>query len=132
MDNFRKIFEYLEKKEPAEHLLGKIVSEIRLEREKREKRKFFTGTAFFTVSIFAFIPAIKYFISEIARSGFSEYISLLFSDTGAIAIYWKEFGLVLLESMPIFAIACVLAVIFTLLVSLYEILSIKKSFALNK
>lgn len=132
MDNFRKIFEYLEKKEPPVRLLGKIVSTIRLEREKIEKRKFFAGIAFFAVSIFTFIPAIKYFISEITQSGFSEYFSLLFSDAGTISMYWKEFGLVLLESMPIFAIACVLAVFFTLLVSFYEISSVKKSFALNK
>lgn len=59
--------------------------------------------------------AYNYTITELAGSGFTNYFSLLFSDADALVLYWKEFGLTLLESLPLFGVSIlILSVLFCL------------------
>lgn len=54
--------------------------------------------------LFLSLPAYQYAMSELTTSGFLSYASLLLSDSGMLMLYWKEFGLTLLESLPVFGI----------------------------
>ena len=101
--------------EPPERLYGNIL--IRIEREKvRAARIRFAvlGTTALA-SIFVLIPAYQYAASEFAQSGFLQYFSVAFSDSGIVFIYWKEFALTLAESAPVFGATILLSAIFALL-----------------
>jgi len=53
------------------------------------------------IALFAFIPVIKSFVSASSQSGFSTYLSLFSSDWSYALASWKDFGLSLIESLPI-------------------------------
>ncbi|MFA5012959.1 MAG: hypothetical protein WC520_00125 [Candidatus Paceibacterota bacterium] len=102
--------------EPPAYLLDKVIA--RIDREERLlalKRRVF---AFF-VAIAGLIPALVYAFgsarSMFVESGFSEYSSLIFSDTSVVLSYWQSFFLTLLETFPIMETAIFLGAIFILL-----------------
>lgn len=74
------------------------------------------STAF--ASTLALVPAIKFAAAEFTQTGFSEYLSVLFSDGGGVLVYWHEFALLLAESFPVLAITLLFFVAFVLLGSL--------------
>jgi len=54
----------------------------------------------FAAQVAQIVPAYSYMLSELAGSGFRGYVSLLLSDGVTLTVYWKEFGLTILESFP--------------------------------
>jgi len=52
---------------------------------------------------------LQYAASELYTSGFYEYASLLFSNSGFVLASWREMGFLLLESLPAIALLLVLA-----------------------
>jgi hypothetical protein len=102
--------------EPPTHLLSKVIA--RIDKEERLlvlKRRVFV----FFVGIIGLIPALVYAFrsvqSMLVDSGFSEYSSLVFSDTAIVLNYWQTFFLTLAESFPLMETAIFLGVIFVLL-----------------
>jgi hypothetical protein len=74
------------------------------------------------------VPTFKILLADLTRSGFYEYFSLLFSDTGSIISYWKEFTFSIAESLPIISIISVLSLLFVCFLSLkYLIKQINKN-----
>jgi len=71
-------------------------------------------------SIIGLIPVFKMLSNDLAQSGFYEYLSLAFSSNGLILTYWKDFLLLLAESLPIMSIILTLTLIFILFVSLKQ------------
>jgi len=69
-------------------------------------------------SVAAFIPTLKMVQSELSESGFLQFLSLAFSDFGIIAIYWQNFVMSLLETIPAMSFAILLVIIFVFLYSL--------------
>ena len=102
---------HIELHTPPEALSGRILLRIaKLERQKRDMRLGFFGVVFMC-SVGIFIFAIQVAGKEFAQSGFFEYFKLLFSDSGVVASSWKEFGLSLVETLPVIASISVLAAI---------------------
>jgi len=100
------------------NLSEKIINRIEfVERRSAKMRLVFFG-ALAVASVVAFIPALKYLINDLNNSGFYQYLSLVFSDSGIILASWKEFSLSLAESLPIFSTIIFLATIFIFLESI--------------
>jgi hypothetical protein len=79
-------------------------------------------------SLAGLVPALKALLSDLAQSGFSEYFSLIFSDSGLILSYWKELFFSLAESLPILSVTLSLTLIFIFFLSLkYTMKQIIKS-----
>ena len=53
------------------------------------------------MALVAFIPVVKSFMTSSSQSGFSTYLSLFSSDWSYVLASWKDFGLSLIESLPI-------------------------------
>lgn len=116
-DNYEKFFLNLEQIEPSEKLRGQILARIDFEKRRSARiRLAFFGTVAAASSV-AIIPSFQYATGEFSQSGFYEYLSLLFSDSGAVLASWREFTLSLIESLPITEIAIFLAAVFVFLVS---------------
>lgn len=99
--DYEKLFARLAPHEPPAWLLNKIFTRIRLEEEIFSVRKrlvLFSSLAL--VSVAAFVPVIRLCAAEFTQSGFYQFIALFFSDAGAVAANWQDFGMALFESLP--------------------------------
>ncbi len=114
----KNVFAHIARKEPSSALYNRIIA--RIEREERKTgayaRIVFFGVAAL-VSVAAFVPAAQELYAEFSQSGFIQFLSLLFSDTGVIALYWQDFLMSLAETLPVFGIMGVAASMFVMLLS---------------
>src|SRR3989344_2880882 len=77
--------------EPSEGLLLKILSRIALERRCLSiKHRLALFSFSLIVSVVAFMPAFKLTQTNLQESGFSQFLSMLVSDSATILIYWKN------------------------------------------
>jgi hypothetical protein len=116
--DYRHIFRHIETKAPRRELPGLILARIHSTQKRTAKTKCAFLSAVSLASFAALFPAFQYTWMEFARSGFYEYASLLFSDGTALLPYWKEFSLLLAESLPIFGLMLTFGLIFVFLESL--------------
>ena len=116
-DKLIKIFQKA-KYEPESDLEQVVWSTI-VAREKRVTQFKLWAYGFVGLVSFAgLIPAFKILFTDLAHSGFYEYFSLIFSDTGSIFSYWKELTLSITESLPVFSIIFTLSLLFICFLSL--------------
>jgi len=116
---YEKIFTNLKSPEPPENLFNKVMSRIRQEKNlltvKRRMAVFSAGLISSAVAIIASFRVVE---SEMIKSGFIQFASLIFSDMGTVLSNWQNFVLALLESLPVVSIAVFLLTIFAFLQSL--------------
>jgi len=102
-----------------ENLFQKIMSRIGEERRRLAvKRRIFVFSFGLAVSAAAFFPTLNIVKNELAESGFLNFVSLIFSDLGAVLANWQNFLFAILESFPVMSVAAFLATIFVFLQSL--------------
>ncbi|HVY72881.1 MAG TPA: hypothetical protein VG984_02440 [Candidatus Paceibacterota bacterium] len=90
-------------KAPA-HLLPSILARIEELRQRRARLyTFVLGLASLATGA-ALVPAWNYASQELYTSGFFDYWSLLFSDHSVVLSAWREFALLLIESLPSIAL----------------------------
>jgi hypothetical protein len=68
------------------------------------------------------VPAVQYAAAQFYASGFGSYLSLVFSDQGLVLTYWREFGLLLVESLPSIALLILIPLALAFLWSLRQAL----------
>jgi hypothetical protein len=78
-----------------------ILLSIRKEERRRARLYLFVATIVVPSSIFGAWFAILYMAQEFLSSNFYTYLSLLFSDTDIVFMYWQQFALSLAESIPL-------------------------------
>ena len=82
------------------------------------RAKLWTFSAIGFISFIGLIPVLKLLLNDFTQSGFSEYLSLAFSNSESIIIYWKDFLLLLAESLPVISIISSLTLIFIFFLSI--------------
>jgi len=75
-----------------------------------------------TISAIALVPVIEYTADQLYKSGFYDYVSLVLSDRADVVLYWREFGLSLLESLPSVALLTLLPIAVAFLWSLSRLI----------
>ncbi len=94
-----------------DRLLESTIKKISEEKYLLAKRRtLFSGFSLIT-SFICFWETAKYLSVEISSSGFINYFSFLFSDTGAIGLFWRELIFSLAETFPVVGIGilCIFA-----------------------
>ena len=113
---------------PPENLYFAVISRIGSEKKKTAMRQIiYTGVAIL-LSVFAFVEAFFVMLGSLARSGFYNYFSLIFSDGFALASSWKDFVFSLVESFSFFEFFILLSLVFVVLVSIRLIVKNMKIF----
>ena len=102
---------------PPKGLLEKIINLIHKEERILVLRKIIFLSVLLLASMGGFIPSLSTLISDVNKSGFLNFFSLMFSDFSSVTVYWKSFVMMLLETLPAVSLALFLAVILTFLQS---------------
>lgn len=103
---------------PSDHLADRIIGRIAAERRRALVRRIAFFSAGAIASTAAFVPSLLALRTAAAESGFVQYLSLLFSDGGAVAAIWQDFAYALMESLPAASIASCLTAFLLLFASL--------------
>jgi len=123
--DFEKLFSHLQPVEPPAGLFDRIILAIKREQElQRTKRLLFSFLFLLVVSLIATPFSWTMLVSQVKSSGILYFISTAVSDFGTFLTLWQNFGLAILESLPImgiiaFTISIGMA-IFTLRLFLYR------------
>ena len=123
--DLEKIFSHLKLAEPPAGLFDRIILAIKREQELQHTKKLVFGFAGLLVVSFAAVPfSWAMLVNQVESSGISYFISTAFNDFGTFLILWQDFGLAIIESLPLigiiaFAISIGMA-LFTLRLFLYK------------
>jgi len=104
---------------PPKRLFWAVIKRLKLEKKlKIFKEKFSIFLAILIISVALVAAAIFIFKSELAGSESGYLFSLLFSDTGIVLSYYKNFVLAILESIPVVSIIVSLTALVLVMISL--------------
>lgn len=122
MKTYKEFFK-VSQVEPEQNLFERIVSRIKLEEKfvyVKSKLIFFSCGV--VASLVAFILSAISTHTEIIKSGFSNFFSLIFSDFQVVMANWQSFGISLIETLPIVNVVILLvtASIFILLLKVFS------------
>ena len=104
--------------EPTEELLRKVMCRIEREEKALVIRRIVLFSFTLIISIFGFLPAFQALSANLSNSGFIHFFSLMFSDFSTVSLYWRNFIMILLETLPAISITAFLIVLLVFLQSL--------------
>jgi len=105
-----------------DNLLEKILNRIEKEKEKKIKKNIilsFSGVIFSVISLFLIWPMVY---NDFVGSGFIYYFSTMLMHFDFLRIYFEQFLILLLESLPIFGLLLLLVNLFVFITSLKTLL----------
>lgn len=111
----RDIFQKIAFPQPPQGLEEKILYRINKIDEQQLRQAILITRVGRLVSFGAFVYAGFAFGHSVIASDFWQFASLLFSDVNIVTRYFSEFSLSLLETLPAFPIAIILAPLFSFL-----------------
>jgi len=115
--NLREVFSRVNLK-PNAGLADNIWNSIVMREKRIAKLKLGLFSLIGMLSLVGAVPVFKTLITDFTQSGFYEYFSLIFSDSGLILSIWREFVFSLIESLPVLSIILSLTLIFIFFLSL--------------
>ena len=111
----KTVSELFEQTQAPEGLAERVLAKIALVETASAKQNRMIWGVISGVSAAVFIVCTVYAVRAYSGSSFASYFSLIFSDLGSISLWWKELGLSLLESLPIFGTFLLVGSIFLVL-----------------
>ena len=100
--DLEKVFSYLKPAEPTVGLFDRIILAIKREQESRHTKRLLFGFLFLLLVSFVGMPfSWLIFKSQIETSGISYFIAAAASNFNVFLTLWQDFGLAILESLPI-------------------------------
>ncbi len=119
-----------EYKGPSEELYRTVIARIRWEERRSARKRLLLWSAASLCACAGLVPASGYAMQELQQSGFYSYLSLLFSDASLVFASWKEFLLLLTESLPIVEITVLAGALFAFLGTMHAAVGHVKTAAL--
>jgi len=104
--------------EPPSGLLEKILKRIGRERRILALERVAVFSVVFLISVASFIPVSKMLWQDFSGSGFIYFLSLIFTDFSIVMVYWQNFTLQLLQTLPAISLALFLVVALAFLQSI--------------
>ncbi len=104
--------------EPGAGIYQAILTRIAYARQRSARVRAGLFSALAVLSGAALVPALRYAAGQFYASGFYDYVTLIFSDRSLVLMYWRQFSLSLVESLPSLALLLLLPLIFLLVYSI--------------
>jgi hypothetical protein len=117
-DQWKKLFSSLQAPEPAAYLKEAILLRIRQERLRQSKRRIWIWSVGLVASLALFGWGVKMMLTDINQTGFTEFLSLAYTDFGLVASYWQNYLLSLLETLPLTSLIIIVGTSLAILESL--------------
>lgn len=114
-EQYQALFGHLPKTQAPQGLALSVLERIESARLRIARLRVAIAGFFGVFAGLLFVPAITYTVEQMAQSGFVTYCALIFSDSETLVLYWKEFGITLLEALPAMGITMILLALLTLL-----------------
>ena len=108
---------------PECRLSDDVCRAILAKRRKMVRWNTFSYLSLGILSLSGSIFSIRDLITQSSQLGFYRYLSLILSDGGVVATYWKEYILTLIDSLPVVSLVLSLALLFALFISVKKISS---------
>jgi hypothetical protein len=121
-ENLQKFFKQA-KYSPDIELSGSIWNTIVARERSIFKLKLFSYIGVALSSLIGFVFVLKDLAYQFTQSGFYEYSSLFFSDMKSVILYWKEFTLSLMDSLPVTGLIISLCLLFIIFISVRNIMN---------
>lgn len=103
--NHKNLFIHLKSVEPPLGLFDKIILAVKKEQGLRQTKNLaFTFLFFLVVSLITTPFSWAMLVSQIESSGIYYLLSVAVSDFGVFLVFWQDFSLAILESLPIASI----------------------------
>jgi len=123
--DYERLFANLKPREPSTGLFDRIILAIKREQELRHSRRLlFVFLSLLLISLVVTPLSGMVLVGQIESSGISYFISMAINDLGMFFAFWQDFGLAILESLPIVSIISFLlslaVSVFTLRLFLYK------------
>ncbi len=112
---------------PEYKLSDDIWRAIELKQAKRLKVKALVSSSLGIISLVGFIILSISTKAQMDSSGFSHYLSLVFSDGSLITSFWKEYLLSLADSVPLASLGALSFLLFSTLISIRKTVSFYKN-----
>lgn len=103
--DYTKLLSYLHQESPRRDLAGKILEKVYHYEQRRLQTRKSLWASIGTLSSISTVWLSVYTYNHVVQSGFSQYVSLIFSEKTTLLVYAKDFSTVLIESLPIMATA---------------------------
>lgn len=116
-DSYERLFSLVDHREPPGGLLNEVMTQIEAHDRRAARIRSALSGALFVAALVALVPAWHVLSTELAQSGFIQFVSLLFSDAGVLLAFWQDFVISLAESFPVVGAAAVCGSVFVLLFS---------------
>jgi len=110
--------DYLKK----DRLLKQILYCIEKRQQNKIKREIFLSFLGLLISLTALPFVFDIAIQDFSETGFVYFFNIIISHFNLVPLYFKQFGIVLLESLPILGLLLILTDFFILLISLKNLL----------
>ena len=110
-NTYKKLFARLPEVQPSAGLEAAISGRIEHARLRSSRMHAALHITSIVAVCAAIVPAVRFFLDSAARSGFSEYLSLAWSDGGSVLGSWKTFLWSIMDSAPILETGIILALI---------------------
>jgi len=123
--DFEKLFSHLKPAEPPAGLFDRIIMAIKREQELRHTRRLVFDFASLLVISFTTVPfSWAMLVNQVESSGILYFLSSAINDLGIFFALRQDFGLAILESLPIMGIVAftisIGVALFTLRLFLYR------------
>ena len=112
------IFKKMPSLEAPAGLKGIIMLRIREEERRAAKRMVLLVVPIAVLSLSGILWALVSAATSLSETGFFQYVSLIFSDTGSIASMWYPFALTIIDSLPVFALTVLTGALFAFVSSI--------------
>lgn len=103
---------------PDFNLSDSIWKNIESRKNKIYILKSWIYSSLFFISLILLVPSINNLIEKSLAYGFSDYLSLVSYDFDIVLVYWREFSLSLINSIPVVSLILSLLLIFMSVLSL--------------
>jgi hypothetical protein len=95
-------------------LMPRVLARIDADVRHRARVRFWCASGAALTSVAVFVPALRFALGELAASGFVQYVSLAFSDSGTVLSSLGSFVLALASALPVIGLVLVLSSLFAL------------------
>lgn len=116
-NNLQRAFHKIGESKSLDFLATNIILEINKLQLRKARIQTVVSRTFGALSFIALFPAVINIFNQLQTSGFSNYFSLIFTDAGIMAIYWKQFLLSLAESLPLFGLTIFIFILLIMFIS---------------